>query len=58
MQVITLSLSDADEIAQELSFAIANQSSVRVAVEDGGFKISVAGGTWSLPYGADTTGRS
>jgi len=57
MQVITLSQDDLADILGMLDEAHTDQLRVRVAVEDG-FKIAVAGGAWSLPYGTDTTGRS
>lgn len=57
MQVITLSQDDLVNIMSELTEALADRLSVRVAIENG-FKLSIGGDVWSLPFGADITGRS
>lgn len=49
--VVSLSPSEATELAELLEEAGAELEHVRVAIDDGGVKLSVGRGVWSLAIG-------
>jgi hypothetical protein len=50
--VITLEPADAEMIGELLTDAATDGSPVRVAIDDGGVKLSVARGTWTPAIGS------